>query len=120
LVEIDGSWSSTQGLEQAGKDRSRRHAHLKTLEIVRRLNLASGGGQLAEAVVPELTYPKNANTFDLAFDKIPEVAVHCLPNRIVGVESEAGIDDPGGWHQRGENRGGDVQIVNSAIAHLAK
>ena len=71
-------------------------------------------------IVPRFANLKNPNILDLALDEFSEIAVHRLPDLVVGGESEAGVDDAGFRDKRCENRGRDVQIIDGTVANLTK
>ena len=55
---------------------------------------------------------------DLRADIGAEIAVHRLPHRVVVGEGEARVHDARGRHERGEDRGRQVEELDAAIADL--
>src|SRR5574337_283387 len=120
FVEVDGCRARAQRREQRGEHGGLGYADLESLQVLRLADLPAGGRHMAEAVVPDLAHRHQPGLADLGPDEAAEFAVHGLPHRVVVREGKTRVDDAGGSGQGGEHRGGLVEELHAATAHLGQ
>ena len=120
FAQVDAGGAGAEGGEHAGPEGADGDAQLGALEVVGGDDRVGAGGDLAEAVVPDLVEGVDAALFDLGADEATEFAVHGGPDLVVILEGEADAVDGGRRNQGGQDEARQGEELDGPGAELAE
>ena len=98
LAELHAGRRCAQRLEKTDREPADRHTNLYPVQIAWRVNGTGGGGDLAEAVVPDPGHHMQAHLFNLPGDECAEIAIHRRPHGLIIRKGKANGIDRSRWH----------------------